>query len=470
VSSSHGSGAMRASGPDLVRRLGPVDGASIIVSNVIGSGIFLVPALVAVWIPDVWLMLAAWFVGGVLAFTGAMAYAELATLHPRAGGEYVYLREAFGPTVGFLSGWTSFVAGFSGAIAAGAVGFASFLGRLVPFAGDTEHLFRVPLWVLTLVVTPQTLVALTVIATLTIVHVVGVGPGRIVQNVLAAAKVLVLVILVVLGFSVGDGAIDHLWLPSLPVAPTMWLLALIPIMFSFSGWNAATYVAEEIRNPARNVPLAMVLGTAAVVVLYILLNLLYVYAIPLVEIGQLQTRVVDEAAGRLFGPGFSGLLAAASAVMIGASLSAMILAGPRVYYAMARDGLFFPAAGRVHPRLRTPAVAIVAQSVWSGILVLAGTFEQLLLYTGFALVMFTGAAVLALFVLRRRDPDVSRPFRAWGYPVGPALFVIASVAMVVNFVWREPVASAVGLLVIGAGVPLYWIAQGMFSDVRGRVR
>ena len=193
MSSSHGSGAMRASGPDLVRRLGPVDGASIIVSNVIGSGIFLVPALVAVWIPDVWLMLAAWFVGGVLAFTGAMAYAELATLHPRAGGEYVYLREAFGPTVGFLSGWTSFVAGFSGAIAAGAVGFASFLGRLVPFAGDTEHLFRVPLWVLTLVVTPQTLVALTVIATLTIVHVVGVGPGRIVQNVLAAAKVLVLV-------------------------------------------------------------------------------------------------------------------------------------------------------------------------------------------------------------------------------------------------------------------------------------
>ena len=299
MSSSHGSGAMRASGPDLVRRLGPVDGASIIVSNVIGSGIFLVPALVAVWIPDVWLMLAAWFVGGVLAFTGAMAYAELATLHPRAGGEYVYLREAFGPTVGFLSGWTSFVAGFSGAIAAGAVGFASFLGRLVPFAGDTEHLFRVPLWVLTLVVTPQTLVALTVIATLTIVHVVGVGPGRIVQNVLAAAKVLVLVILVVLGFSVGDGAIDHLWLPSLPVAPTMWLLALIPIMFSFSGWNAATYVAEEIRNPARNVPLAMVLGTAAVVVLYILLNLLYVYAIPLVEIGQLQTRVVDEAAGRI---------------------------------------------------------------------------------------------------------------------------------------------------------------------------
>ena len=470
VSSHHGSGATRASGPDLVRRLGPLDGASIIVSNVIGSGIFLVPALIAVWIPDVWLMLIAWFVGGLLAFAGAMAYAELATLHPRAGGEYVYLREAFGPTAGFLSGWTSFVAGFSGAIAAGAVGFASFLGRLVPFAGDTKHLFSVSLWVLTLAVTPQTLVALTVIAVLTIIHVIGVGPGRIVQNLLAGVKVLILVILVVLGFSVGDGAIEHFLLPSLSVAPTMWLLALIPIMFSFSGWNAATYVAEEIRDPARNVPLAMVLGTAAVVVIYLLLNLLYVYAIPLVEIGQLETRVVDEVAGRLFGSGFSGLLAAASAVMIGASLSAMILAGPRVYYAMARDGLFFAAAGRVHPRLRTPVTAIIAQSIWSGILVLAGTFEQLLLYTGFALVMFTGAAVLALFVLRRRDPHASRPFRAWGYPVAPAIFVIASAAMVVNFIWREPVASGVGLLLIGSGVPLYWIVRGMFADVGERVR
>ena len=212
------------------------------------------------------------------------------------------------------------------------------------------------------------------------------------------------------------------------------------------------------------------LGTTAVVVIYLSLNLLYVYAIPLVEIGQLETRVVDEVAGRLFGSGFSGLLAAASAVMIAASLSAMILAGPRVYYAMARDGLFFAAAGRVHPRLRTPVAAIIAQSIWSGILVLAGTFEQLLLYTGFALVMFTGAAVLALFVLRRRDPDASRPFRAWGYPVGPAVFVISSAAMVVNFVWREPVASGVGLLLIGAGVPLYWIVRGMSADVGERVR
>ena len=443
------------SSPSLVRRLGALDGASIIVSNVIGSGIFLVPALVAVWVPDVRAMLAAWLVGGGLAFAGAMAYAELAALRPRAGGEYVYLREAFGPAAGFLSGWTSFIAGFSGAIAAGAVGLASYLGRFVPAAGDTTPFASIPLGVVTLSFSPQTMIALATIAALTAVHVMGLGPGRIVQNLLAGAKVAVLVALVALGFTIGDGSAAHFAAPGEPVTPTLWLLALIPIMFSYSGWNAAAYVAEEIRDPGRNVPLAMAVGTTAVVVVYLLLNLLYLYALPLADFGAVEARIVDAAGERLFGPGFAAVLAAASVVMIAASVSAMVLAGPRVYYAMARDGQFFPAAARVHPRFRTPVAAIVAQSVWSSLLVLAGTFDQLLLYTGFAVVTFAGAAVAALFVLRRRDPSAARPFRTWGYPVVPGVFVAASGVMVVNAIWREPTASGAGVLLIAAGIPLY---------------
>ena len=441
--------------PSLVRGLGALDGAAIIVSNVIGSGIFLAPALVAVWVPNVWAMLAAWLAGGGLAFAGAMAYAELAALRPRAGGEYVYLREAFGPAAGFLTGWTSFIAGFSGAIAAGAVGLAEYLGRFLPAAADTTPFVRIPLVVVTLSISPRTVIALAAIAVLTCIHVRGLGPGRIVQNLLAGAKVAVLVALVAIGFTIGAGSATHFAEPGAPVAPALWLLALIPVMFSYSGWNAAAYVAEEIRDPGRNVPLAMALGTAAVVVVYLLLNLLYVYALPLDDFGSVDARIIDAAGERLFGPGFAAVLSAASVILIAASVSAMVLAGPRVYYAMARDGQFFAAAGRIHPRFRTPVAAIVAQSSWSGVLVLAGTFDQLLLYTGFAVVAFAGAAVAALFVFRRRDPSAARPFRAWGYPVAPGIFVAASAAMVANAIWRAPAASGAGVLLIAAGIPLY---------------
>ena len=441
----------------LLKGLGPLDGAAIIVSNVIGGGIFIVPAFVAQGVPNPIAMLGVWVAGGVLAFTGAMAYAELATLKPRAGGEYVYLREAFGPVAGFLTGWTSFVAGFSGAIAASAVGLASYLGRFLPAAGDTTPLLRLPLGSLALTVSPQSVVALAAIGALTIVHVVGIGPGRVVQNLLAGAKVATLVALVTFGFMVGDGTTANFAESAGPVATSAWVLALIPVMFSYSGWNAAAYVAEEIRDPGRNVPLAMGIGTAAVVVIYLLLNVLYVYALPVAELARVDVRVVDAVADRLFGSAVAAPLAAASAVMIAASISAMILAGPRVYYAMAQDGAFFTAAAKVHPTFRTPMMAIVAQSLWSGVLVLSGTFDQLVEYTGFAVVLFAGIAVTVLFVLRRREPDAERPFKAWGYPFAPLVFTGASFLMVANAIWQSPGTSLAGLAIIAAGVPVYFL-------------
>ncbi len=234
-----------------------------------------------------------------------------------------------------------------------------------------------------------------------------------------------------------------------------FLLALIPVMFSYSGWNAAAYVAEEIKDPTRNVPLALGLGTAAVILVYLALNMLYIYAMPVPELAGLQVRVVDAAADRLFGAGVGNLLALITLFIVAGSISAMVFAGPRVYYAMARDGLFFRAAGQIHPRYRTPAASIAAQAAWATVLILSGTFGQLVDYTGFAVVLFAGTAVLGLFVLRRRNPSAARPFSALGYPVAPAIFVLASAALVLNAMWQNPGPSAAGLLVIAAGLPLY---------------
>jgi APA family basic amino acid/polyamine antiporter len=244
------------------------------------------------------------------------------------------------------------------------------------------------------------------------------------------------------------------------VAPQSWLLALIPVMFTYAGWNAAGYIAEELRDPGRTVPRAFAIGTAAVIAIYLALNLLYIYVLPVESLGRVQGSVLDVIADRLLGARAGNIMGVVSVISLAASISAMTFAGPRVYYAMARDGLFFPAAAHVHPRYRTPAVSIVAQAVWSGLLVLSGSAETLTRYTGFAIVLFSGVAVAALFVLRRREPSAPRPFRATGYPVAPAVFMAASLAIVVNAVYRDPGPAGAGLLVIAAGVPLYlWLTR-----------
>ncbi len=457
-------GQDRGAAPHLERKLGSVDGAAIVVSNVIGGGIFIVPAVVAELAPSPVAMIGVWLAGGVLALAGALSYAELAALRPRAGGEYVYLREAYGPLLGFLTGWTSFVAGFSGAIAASAVGMAAILGRFIPVAGDTTPVFTLALPFVSLTLSPRSGVALAAIAGLSIIHAAGLGPGRLVQNLLAGAKVTALIVVVALGFSIGRGSVTN-FADGESVTLSNWVSALIPVMFSYSGWNAAAYMSEEIRHPARNVPRALLMGTVTVVFIYLSLNLVYLYAMPVDQFSSLSTRIGDVAVEHLFGAGAAGVWAAASIVMIAASISAMVLAGPRVYYAMARDGLFFGTAARVHPRFRTPTVAIAAQSIWSGILVLTGTFGQLVEYTGFAVVLFAGAAVLAVFVLRWKHPSEPRSFRAWGYPFAPLVFGVASLLIVANALRESPATSGAGLLVIGLGVPLY-----CWMRIRGRHR
>ena len=464
---SAGSSTSASSVPGLERRLGPIDAAAVIVSNVIGGGILFTPPLVAAAIPHPWLFLGVWIAGGALAFAGAMAYAELAALRPRAGGEYVYLRAAYGPLAAFLTGWTSFVAGFSGAIAASAVVLAFYVGRFVPAAADATPIFTIPIPWVPLVFSKQAFVALAAIALMSWVHLRGVGPGRFVGNLLAGLKVSALLVFIALGFSIGEGSSANLARSAGNVNGAAWLLALIPVMFTYSGWNAAAYVAEEIRDPGRNVPRALALGTAAVVAIYALLNLLYLFVFPVDELAQVRGSVLDVIADRLLGRIAGDAMGIVSIISIAASISAMTFAGPRVYYAMARDGQFLPAAARIHPRYKTPAVSIVAQALWSAVLVLSGSATALTNYTGFAVVLFAAVAVAALFVLRRREPDAPRPFRALGYPVAPAVFTIAMALIVANALWSDLVApivrnqpwgpSAAGLIVIGLGLPVYFL-------------
>lgn len=438
----------------LDRRLGPFDAAVIVISNVIGVGIFTTPGVVATMLPGPAATLGVWAAGGALAFAGALAYAELAARRPQAGGEYVYLRESFGGLAAFLTGWTSFVAGFSGAIAAGAVGVAAYLDRLVPGAADTSALAAFHLGPLAVAVSVRSIVAIAVIVSLALVHARGLGPGRVMQNLLTVLKVGALAAFVIAGLSVAPHGAPAVIAPAPPDGGwRLWLLALVPVMFSYAGWNAAVYVAEEIREPERNLPRALAAGTLTVVAIYLALNALYLRVVPRAAMAG-TIGVGELAAGRLFGSAAASLFAALAIVIILGSLSAMTLAGPRVYFAMARDGAFLPAAGVVHQRFRTPAAAILAQAAWSALLVVSGTFEQLLTYTGFAVILFSGLAVLSLFFVRHRD-DTPSPFRAWGHPWSPALFCAVSFAIVANTIAQAPGVAFAGLGVMAAGIPIY---------------
>ena len=445
----------------LERRLGPFDAAAIIVANVIGGGILFLPPTVASMVPHPLWFLSTWVAGGVLAFFGAMAYAELAALRPRAGGEYVYLREAYGPLAGFMTGWTSFVAGFAGAMAASAIFLIIVLDRFIPGAANSTPFFVIPLPYVPLTFSTHTLMAISAVWLFALVHIVGVGPGRAVMNVLATLKVLALLAFIGAGFAVGVGSSANFQQAAASINPTTWLLALVPVMFTYSGWNAAAYMAEEIRDPGRNVPRALLMGTVAVIIIYALLNLLYLYAMPVTQLAAVKGSVFDLIGERMLGARAGNVLAIVALISVAAGLNAWTFAGPRIYYAMARDGVFFPAAAKVHPKFKTPHTSIIAQALWTSVLILTGSLDTLSNYVGFAITLFAGIAVAAVFVLRAREPNAPRPYKTLGYPIAPAIFVLASFAIVVNAIYRNPGPTGLGLLVMGAGIPLYiWLTRG----------
>ncbi len=301
---------------------------------------------------------------------------------------------------------------------------------------------------------------------LAFIHIRGVGPGRVMMNVLAALKVAAFMLFVLAGFAFGTGAFSNVASSGGDVTTGNWLFAFIPVMLAYSGWNASAYVAEEVKNPGRNLPLSLAIGTIAVIAVYLGVNLLYLYVFSVTELAALQGSVLDVVADRLLGSGAGNVMGMVGIVSLLAGNSAMTFAGPRVYFAMARDGVFFKSAANVHPAYKTPAFAILAQTVWTTLLILAGSANALLTYTGFSITLFLGVAVFALFVLRRREPNAERPFKALGYPIAPAIFTIACFVILANALYTDLVKpltqggtvgpSAWGFLVIGLGLPVYY--------------
>ncbi len=449
---------------NLERRLGPLDAAAIIVANVIGGGILFTPPFIAASVPNATWFLATWFVGGALAFCGATAYAELAALRPRAGGEYVYLRDAYGPLAGFLTGWTSFVAGFAAPSAASGMVLALYLDRFVPGAANSSPLMTIPLPILPITLSVQSIVAMAAIWLFALVHIGGLGPGRLVSNTLTTLKVTALLIFIAIGLTMGTGTTENLTQAAGPVTSTGFLFALIPVMFTYSGWNAAAYMAEEVKNPGRNMPLALLLGTVTVVAIYVLLNVLYLIVMPIGELATVKGSVLDVVAERLLGGRAGDIMGVVSIISLAAGINAWTFAGPRVYYAMARDGVFFPAAGRVHPRYKTPAGSIIAQAILATGFILTGSLDKITNYVGFALTLFAGAAVAAVLVLRMREPEAPRPYKALGYPITPAIFVVVAAAILANAIYTDAVTFLTGLGVIAAGIPLYlWFSRRRFA-------
>lgn len=445
------SGPGRHSGRNQLRRSLQVrDGIALIVCNVVGVGIFTTPSMIAHLVPQPSAMLALWIAGAGLALAGASSYAELARRWPSAGGEYVYLSKSFGPGAGFLSGWTSLIAGFSGAVAASAVAFILYLGQYFPRLASEQPLLAFQFWVVRINLSPRGLASALVILAFAALHIRSLSASKLTQNTLALVIVGMVVVFAVLGFASGRGSWSHFQATGVPVHPMNWLLALIPVMFTYSGWNAAAYMSEEMHDTRRSIGPVLLTGTCLVGALYLALNVLYVYAIPGQSM-QSAMNVGEVVAQALFGRGRDFVTPALMVTLLGA-ISANTVAGPRVYFAMARDGAFVPAFGRVSERYGTPHFAILLQSLWSIVLVLFGGFEQILMYTGFAIILSSGAAVAGLFLAERRT-GFSPVVRV--RMILPAIFVLASLAMVLDAVIEAPVTAAFGVLLIAAGLPVF---------------
>lgn len=434
----------------LPRLFGPATTTYIVLASIIGTGIFTTSGYIVHDTGSHWSMLALWLVGGGLALCGALTVAELGAAMPHAGGEYVYMREAYGPLAGFLYGWVSFVIGFSAPTAASAQAAARYLvGAFAEPGGARAQTVSVGL-------------AALIVVLFTWIHLRGAGPGSRAQNWTTLLKLAVLGAMIVGGFAFGRGTFEHLSAPAEgePIRLGVMSASLVYVMFSYSGWNSPTYLAGEVRDAPRVLPRAILLGLAGVIVLYLLINLVYVYALSVEDVRSLSGAHVEAiagvAAGRLLGPWVSRPLSAAIGIGILATVSAFVLTGPRIYYAMARDGLFPKLAGRLNAD-GVPAAAIVAQCVCTLLLLLSGSFQSIVYYAGVGLSLSSFFVILSVFVLRVRRPDMPRPFRTPGYPVVPAVFLLLTVWMIVFAVRGQPVWSLVSIGSIAAGVPVYWI-------------
>lgn len=424
----------------------------------IGVGVFGATGFLAGDLGRPALVVAVWVVGAAVATAGCLSYAELGINLPRSGGEYVYVREAWGPMWGFLSGWISFFAGFSAPIAAGALLFAEYLGHLVPALSISPQGVAAPFPSRFLHLGSAQLLALGVIACFTLINVFGIKLAAGIQNFLTGGKVLVLGTFVVLAFSVGKGDWENLTRTAVPTSPhslgAQFAISLIFVMYAYSGWNAATYVAEEIKQPERTLPRALVFGTALVAVLYLGLTLAFIYALPLQSLkGNL--RVGASAATALFGSSVGGMFSGIMAMCILSSVSAMVIVGPRVYYAMAEDGCFFRDASRVHPRWQTPSRAIVYQGLASGVMVVTASFEGLAYYIGAVLVFFAALATAGVIRLRLRTGWKRLPALNWGFPLLPGIFILATLWMLGYTLWLRPDVALWCALTLAAGMLVY---------------
>ena len=430
------------------------DGVALVLSNVIGVGIFTTPAIVAGLVPNPGAMLALWIVGGALALAGAASYARLAKLWPSAGGEYVYVSKAYGPAAGFLSGWTSLIAGFSGSVAASAVAAVMFAGQYFPGFASERALASLNLLGITVTLSSRALAAASVIILFAAQHICTLTVGKLTQNALALVLVGMVVALVARGFASGNGSWSHFHSSGMHFGAMNWLLALIPVMFTYSGWIAAAYVSEEMHASRRSMRPVLLVGTSIVILLYTLLNTLYLYALSADQIRN-SANVADQASRVLLGTGWQLVTPALIVALLGA-VSAMTIAGPRVYFAMARDGAFIPPLARTCVKFGTPALAVALQAMWSIILVMVGGFDQILMYTGFAIVLSSGAAVAGLFVVQQRN---QRTLRHSPRMIVPGIFVLASAALVTDTVLQAPRIALVGVLLIAAGIPVYAVCR-----------
>lgn len=437
----------RPDAPTLKPTLGLASATLLIVGSAIGSGIFRLPAQMADQLGSGWLLLGVWVLCGLLSLAGALTFAEMGAMFPRAGGQYVFLREAFGERVAFLYGWAFFWVIQTGIIAAVAIAFAGFLGFFVPLT-----LFQ------------QQLVAMGVIGVLSVINLVGVSYGAIVANLFTGLKVAAILALVALGF-VLTGAADGFSRPAFPDAAGGGLvgaigLAMVAAFFAYDGWNQSAFVASEVKDPQRNVPRSAILGVLVVMGVYVLANAVYLWVVPFDQIvgggpdgGPTPTLAAD-AARILFGPVGAALITGAILISTFGTVNAFILSGPRVYYALAKEGLGYKGMASVSKRFRTPDFAILLQAEWAMLLVMTGSYQSLVSFSVFAIWLFYGVAGIGLFVLRRKMPDAPRPYRTTFYPFVPILFVATSAFIVVNSLVNDTFNAGMGLLLILTGVPV----------------